>query len=129
MHNCVNNETKTLYFGYGGIRVSATGNVISFQGIAPPVGAGNIIFDCNGGDMLKVGDWEYTGSGIFIALKDLDEVNLLRDLLTKVECNEHGTFTFKEVTFDFTSYDPASIRIVRAGIDLAALGVVRLIAC
>ena len=126
MTDCVNMETKTCIFGYGGIRVVPFLQTIQFQEIKPPQGAGTTILDENGN---KIGDWEYTGNNLCIKFDTVAEVKEVLELLSETEKNQGGSFVFKGVTFDFTTYHQASMRAVKAGVELVKLDIIRLIAC
>ena len=110
MTDCVNRETRTCVFGYGGVRVEYVANTILFEGIKPPVGAGTHIFDKDNGQ--KVGDWEYTGHVVRIELCSMAEVETLHNLLSEVEANYGGSFEFKGITLDFTHYKQISMDVV-----------------
>ena len=45
MNDYVNIETKTCFFGYGGIQVSTFFQSLILKGIKPPMGAGTRIID------------------------------------------------------------------------------------
>lgn len=122
----VNMETKTCIFGYGAIRVKPILQYVEFYGIKPPMGAGTHILDENGN---KIGDWEYTGSKLSILFNTMAEVREIRSLLSKIEDNQGGSFTFKGITFDFTAYEQASMNIVKSAMEHVALSITRLIAC
>lgn len=126
MTDCVNMETKTCIFGYGGIKVGVILQMIEFKGIKPPVGTGTKIFDKEGN---KIGNWEYTGSRLNILFDTMTEIKTVCDLLSEIEKNQGGSFTFKGITFDFARYEQASMDIVKSVMEDVKLGVLRLIAC
>lgn len=126
MTDCVNMETKTCIFGYGGIRVEAIMQYLQFKGIKPPMGAGTRILDDNGN---KIGEWEYTGSKLHILFNTMTEIKTMCDLLIEIEKNKGGSFTFKGVTFDFWVYEQASMDIVKSAMEKVKLSMTRLIAC
>ena len=110
MINCVDTETKTCFFGYGGIKVDANVRYLALYGIKPPVGAGTRILDNLG---QKIGDWEYTGNNFLICFTSYEEANRVNNCLKEVEKNQGGTFKVDDITFDFTKYEQASVDIVR----------------
>lgn len=126
MTDCVNMETKTCIFGYGGIRVKSIMQYIYFKGIKPPMGAGTRILDDNGN---KIGDWEYTGSELHILFNTMTEIKMVCDLLDEIEKNQGGAFFFNGITFDFTRYEQASMNIVQSAMENVKLNMTRLIAC
>jgi hypothetical protein len=119
-------ETKTCIFGYGGIQVSTMMQMIVFKGIKPPMGAGTRILDKEGN---KIGDWEYTGSTLTVLFDTMTEIKTVCDLLSEIEKNQGGSFTFKGITFDFTRYEQASMNIVKTGMGKVKIGLTRLMAC
>jgi hypothetical protein len=126
MTDYVNTETKTCIFGYGGIRVKSVMQYIYFYGIRPPVGAGTYILDEEGN---KIGDWDYTGSKLNVLFNTAEEVHTVNNLLNEIEENQGGSFTFKGITFDFTTYEQASMNIMKSAMELVTLALMRLIAC
>ena len=126
MIDYVNTETRTCVFGYGAIRVVPFLQTIKFQEIKPPQGAGTRILDENGN---KIGDWEYTGNQLSIMFSTLTEIKELLELLSEIEKNQGGSFTFKDITFDFTTYHQASMRAVKSSVELVKFDIIRLMAC
>lgn len=126
MIDYVNMETNTCIFGYGGIRVKPVMQYIHFYGIKPPVGAGTYILDENGN---KIGDWEYTGSKLNVLFNTTEEIHTVNNLLSEIEKNKGGSFTFKGITFDFTTYEQASMNIMKSAMEHVTFALMRLIAC
>lgn len=126
MIDCVSMETRTCIFGYGGIRVKPVLQTILFQEIKPPQGVGTRILDEDGN---KIGDWEYTGNQLSIMFNTLTEVKEMFNLLSEIEKNQGGSFTFKNVTLDFTTYHQESVRIIKAVLEYIKMNMLRLIAC
>ena len=124
--DCVNMETKTCIFGYGGIQVKTFLQMICFEGIKPPMGAGTRILDEEGN---KIGNWEYTDSELTVLFNTMTEIKTVCDLLSEIEKNQGGSFTFKGITFDFTRYEQASMNIVKAAMENVKLNMLRLMAC
>ena len=124
MTDCVNMETRTCVFGYGGIRVGVRLQMLDFAGIRPPVGAGTQIF---GKDGSKIGDWEYTGSHLGIMFHNMIEIKAVCARLDEIEKNRGGSFTFNGITFDFTKYEQASMDVVKSAMEDVKLNVLRLI--
>lgn len=127
MVDYVDIKTNTCFFGYGGIDVGVIGQTIIFKGIKPPQGAGTKIW--NDGCTEKIGDWEYTGSKISVSLKTMDEIETVCGCLKSVEENQGGSFKIKDVTFDFTKYEQASMNIVKSAIRYARLNMLQIMAC
>lgn len=126
MIDCVNMETKTCFFGHGGIDVGISMQTIHFRGIRPPMGAGTLIREEDG---TKVGDWEHTGGMLSVLFNTMDEAETVCDLLKKVEDNQSGSFEFKGVVFDFTVYKQASMEIVKNAINFVKKNIISLMAC
>jgi hypothetical protein len=119
-------ETKTCFFGYGGVEVDVAMQMIRFRGIKPPVGAGTHIYDENGN---KIGDWEYTGNNLHVLFNTMDEVNNVCDWLKAIEDGQGGLFTFNGVTFDFVKYEQASMEAVKCAMKMIKRNMVLLMAC
>lgn len=126
MNDYVNIETKTCFFGYGGIQVSTLFQSLILKGIKPPMGAGTRIIDHDGN---KIGDWEYTGSRVTILFNNLDEVKEICNMIDYIEDNQGGAFEFKGLTFDFTKYEHASVGILRRGMDMIKKAILLVSAC
>lgn len=120
--DCVNMETKTCIFGYGGIQVKTFLQMICFKGIKPPVGAGTRILDKEGN---KIGDWEYTGSQLNVLFNTMTEIKIMCDLLDEVEKNQGGVFIFKGITFNFVKYEQASMNVVKEGMEKVKFSITR----
>jgi hypothetical protein len=126
MTDCVNMETKTCFFGYGGVHVSVVCQSLRLYGIKPPVGAGTHIYDENGN---KIGDWEHTVNNLYVLFNTMNEVNHVCDLLKAIEDSQGGSFTFKGVTFDFVKYEQASMEVVKSAMEMVRRNMVFLMAC
>ena len=126
MIECVNIDTNTCIFGYGGIDVGVIGQTIIFKGIKPPQGAGTRIWN---NDRTKVGEWEYTGSQISVLFKTMDEIETVCDCLKSIEKNQGGSFKIKDVTFDFMKYEQASMNIVKTAMRDVRLNILQIMAC
>ena len=113
MVNYVNTETNTCIFGYGAIHVSVLGCILKFREIKPPVGNGNLLINEDG---EKVGDWDYTGNQISILFHTLDEIETICDHIKYIEENKKGSFTFKDITFDFMKYTEESMNAFKKDI-------------
>ena len=124
--DCVNMKTKTCVFGYGGIHVSVLMQRIECYSIKPPLGAGTKILDKDGN---KIGDWEYTGNQLNVLFNTITEFKEMCSLLSEIETNKGGTFTFKGITFDFTKYEQESMNIVKQAMRFVELNFIRLMAC
>ena len=125
--DCVNMETKTCMFGYGGIDISVINQTIIFKGIKPPQGAGTRIW--NESCTKKIGEWEYTGSKLSITFKSMDDVELMSKWLNDIELALCGTTYFNGVTLDFTKYEQASMNVVKTAMKDVRLNMLQLIAC
>lgn len=125
MTDYVNMETKTCFFGYGGIAVETFFQILILKGIKPPMGAGTRIFD-NG---TKIGEWEHTGSKLSMLFNTLNEAQKFCNMLDDIENNKGGSFEFKEVVFDFTTYEQASVRIIREAMENVRRGILLSLAC
>ena len=125
--DCVNTETNTCIFGYGGIDVGVINQTIIFKGIKPPQGAGTKIW--NDGCTEKIGDWGYTGSKLSITFKSMDDVELISKWLNDIELALCGTTYFNGITLDFTKYEQASMNVVKSAMKYVRLNMLQLIAC
>lgn len=126
MTDYVNMETKTCFFGYGGIAVATFFQILILKGIKPPMGAGTQIIDYNG---TKIGDWEHTGSKLNVLFNTLDETQEVCNMLDDIENNKGGSFEFKGVVFDFTTYEQASVKALREAMKNVKRGIVLSLAC
>ena len=126
MINCVNTETKTAIFGYGGIKVDVSIYRLGLYGIRPPVGAGTQILDSNG---EKIGDWEYTGEHFIICFGTYEEANRMFRYLDNVEKNQGGVFQYDGITFDFTWYRQASMDVVKKAMRFIIGNFLQVMAC
>ena len=126
MTDCVNMETKTCFFGYGGIDVSLVGRMIAFKGIKPPLGAGTQIWNKDGN---KIGDWEFTGHDLCILFNTIDEINDMFNALKEIEECKHGSFTIKDVTLNFVEYKQVSMDIVKQAMHYVKRNMILLTAC
>ena len=126
MTDYVNMETKTCFFGYGGIAVEAFFQCLILKGIKPPMGAGTQIVDDNGN---KIGEWEHTGNRLSVVFNTLDEVQEVCNILDDIKNNKGGSFEFKGVIFDFTTYEQASVRVLREAMERVRKGIIFSLAC
>lgn len=126
MTDCVNIETKTCIFGYGGIDIGIDMQALVFMGIKPPVGAGTQIWEKDG---TKIGNWEFTGSRLYVMFSTMDEVNAVCEHLNAIEAENGGSFVFKGVTFDFTAYMQESMEVVKSAMALVKRNILYLMAC
>lgn len=118
-------ETNTCVFGCGGIAVVAELYMIVFREIKPPMEVGYTL-SRNG---EKIGDWEFTGNSLYVELHTLDEVQILHDLLRNVEDNHGDLFEFKNVIFDFTTYNQKSVDVVKGAANRVMTEMLRCMAC
>ena len=119
-------EIKKVVFGYGAIRFSVCGQVLTLIEIKPPVGAGTRILDDN---YEKIGDWEDTGRRISIMFNNFEEVKECEHWLDQIEAGNLRSFVFKDVLFDYTTFHESGLAIMRRGLDLVKLGLCMLSAC
>lgn len=126
MNDCVNMETKTCFFGYGGIIVDGFFQSMKLIGIKPPLGTGSKFKDSYGN---KIGDWEYTGSILTIEFNNLKEIQELYIMLDYIDTKKGGSFKFKEVVFNFTTYEKVSVEIVRSVVDMIKRSIISVSAC
>jgi hypothetical protein len=119
-------DIKKVIFGYGAIRFSATGRVLSLIEIKPPVGPGGQVLTADG---QKVGEWEDTGRRIDIMFKDFDEVKECERWLDQIEAGNLKSFVYKNVHFDFTKFHESALDLMRLGLKWVYLGICQLLAC
>lgn len=119
-------ELKKVVFGYGAIRFKTAMQVLYLIEIKPPVGPGTIILDDN---YNKIGTWEDTGRQISIMFNSFAEVEACEQLLDQVESGALKSFTFKGITFDYTTFHESGLALMRRGLDLVKLGICMLSAC
>ena len=126
MINCVNTETKTAIFGYGGVKIDVCNRQLGLYGIKPPVGAGTKILDDLG---QKIGDWEYTGENLLIWFTSYEDANRVFHCLKEIENTKGGTFKFNDITFDFTRYEQASMDLVKQAMNFIIKNFLVCMAC
>lgn len=126
MTDYINMETKTCFFGYGGIAIYNCFQFLILKSIKPPLGAGTMLI---GPDRTKIGNWEYTGSKLSIRFNTLDEVREVCNMLNDIESNNGGSFEFKGIVFDFTTYEQESIIVLRKVMERVRNSIVLSMAC
>ena len=128
MIDFVDMKSKTCIFGYGGVKISIPGQVILFEGITPPMGAGAEILDKNGVTTVKVGNWEFTGSKLMIVFDSLSDIQNISENLDKIEKAQGGSFEFKDITLDFNVYKQESMDVVKSAVKWAKYNIISLMA-
>ena len=129
MTDCVDMKTNTCIFGYGGIDIGIINTTIVFKGITPFRIAGSRIWEYMDLVLTKVGDWEYTGSEIFVSFKTIDEIKALSEELNKIETNRYGCCKFNGITFNFKEYKQESMNVVKSAINHVRLNILLPMAC
>ena len=71
----------------------------------------------------------YTGRRLCVEFRSIDEVEMLIRCLKKVDENCEREFTFGGVTFDFTTYNAQSVKVVRHAAELVMNNLIGLLAC
>lgn len=127
VRDCVDVNTKTCFFGYGGVQVSVMNFIIRFKGVKPPIGAGNPLW--NKDDGTKIGEWEWTGSELSVHFVSLEELKMFANQLKEVEKKQMGSFEFKGITIDFTHYAQESMDIISDAVGYVRMNMLQVMAC
>jgi hypothetical protein len=127
MFDYVDEKHKICTFGYGGIEVGRICNILTLKGIKPKQKVGAYLFDVD--NQEKIGNWEYTGSQLYITFNTIDEIDTFFDRLDDIENNEGGAFNVNGITLDFINYNKESVDVLRSFIPRIRLSIIRLIAC
>ncbi len=122
----VDTETKTCYFGYAGVGVSESIHSIIFREINKLEKPGTVLISSDG---TKNGDWEYTENVLQVSFDTINELKTFSSQIEKIEENQGGIFTFKDITFDFTLYSPDSIEVIKHHIKGLLTFMIRPLAC
>ena len=123
----VDKKNKICLFGHGAIDISVTmGTSIQLREITPPMNAGTHIWTDNG---ESIGDWCYTGNNIFITVSTLDEIETIMEHLNTIENDCGGSFKFKDVVFDFTTYSQSSLNVVKSTLERVLRNMISVMAC
>jgi len=113
-------KTKTLYFGYGDIAVGNTTIALRFRQFEPSMEVGADIID---------GEMNFTSNGINIYLCSYAEVECLERLLDKMTGRDFFYFIFKEWTFNFANWNPKSIEVIKAHLNIVKNNMLAPMAC
>lgn len=116
-------NARTIEFGKGTVGVGSipSQSTILFYQLESPQKVGDHVTE----------DAEYTGSRAYIKL-DAESYNQFCKLLDLVENNvqeRKQPFEFKSYWFDFSQYDPKSIKVCRQQATRAISGYLRMLAC
>ena len=108
-----------IYFGYGSVAVGPFGNSLRVLHIKPPQPIGKRVIS---------NDVEIIGKPIHIPFKKISEIHELHALLSSVDKYEHKRFVFKGCVFDFSNYNPDSVKTVRENLDRVKRNLIFLLA-
>ena len=127
MFDYVDEKHRICMFGYGAIDTGIIGSTIVFKGIKPPQGAGTQIWneDCT----AKIGNWEYTGSTLYMHIRSMNDISIIENHIKTIEENHGGSFDFDNITMDFSHYSEDSIRVFKSAVMGVYYYMLRLIAC
>ena len=127
MFEYVDEKHKICMFGYGAINISVIGCRMIFKGIKPPQGAGTLIWSDD--RAIKIGNWEYTGSLLYICIRSMNDIITIQNQIQTIEENHGGSFNFDNITLDFSYYSPESIQLFKNGLELVSYNILPGIAC
>lgn len=120
----IDTNSKTIYFGHGDILiVSGTGSIITFYEIKDNLEPGQKLNPEQAETYLEPST-KYIG----MWFKNLDELMEFKRQLTELDQNASTSFEYKGYTFDFSTYNKASIEALYTHIDKARLHFICLMA-
>ena len=121
----VNFHTKTLYFGYGDIAVGNTMISLNFTEFEPPVEVGTVITD----DLINEVGLKYTSDSVNIHICSYEEAQLLEGALDRINGKDVVLFKFKDWVFNFVTYDPKSIEVIKKHLKVVRSNLLMCSAC
>ena len=118
-------QNNIVYFGYGDVIVSNKTIGLCFRAIDTQVEIGQIISQ----EYLYDNNIEFSTDYINLFLRDLQEMDALETLLKQVDGRNFARFTFKDVTLDFSNYNPESVKMVLDKLEMVKCNLLQTIAC
>ena len=118
-------QNNIVYFGYGNVIVSNKTIGLCFREIDTQVEIGQIISQ----EYLYDNNIEFSTDYINLFLRDLQEMDALETLLKQVDGRNFARFTFKDVTLDFSNYNPESVKMVLDKLEMVKCNLLQTIAC
>ena len=118
-------QNNIVYFGYGDIIVNNRIIGLCFRAIDTQLEIGQIISQ----EYLYNNNVEYSTDYINLFLRDLQEMDALETLLKQVDGRNFAKFTFKDVTLDFSNWNPKSVETVLDNLGVVKCNLLQTIAC
>ena len=118
-------QNNIVYFGYGDVIVNNRTIGLCFRAIDTQVEIGQIVTQ----EYLYDNNIEFSTDYINLFLRDLQEILTLENLLKQVDGKNFAKFTFKDVTLDFSNYNPESVKMVLGNLEVVRCNLLPTIAC
>ena len=118
-------QNNIVYFGYGDVIVNNRTIGLCFRAIDTQVEIGQIVSQ----EYLYDNNIEFSTDYINLFLWDLQEIQTLENLLKQVDDKNFAKFTFKDVTLDFSNYNPESVKMVLGNLEAVRCNLLPTIAC
>lgn len=118
-------QNNIVYFGYGDVIVNNRVIGLCFRAIDTQVEIGQIISQ----EYLYDNNIEFSTDYINLFLRDLQEMDALENLLKQIDGRNFAKFTFKDVTLDFSNYNPESVKMVLGNLEVVKCNLLQTIAC
>lgn len=118
-------QNNIVYFGYGNVIVSNRTIGLCFRGIDTQVEIGQHVSQ----EYLYDNNIEFSMDYINLFLRDLQEMDALENLLKQIDGRNFAKFTFKDVTLDFSNYNPESVKMVLGNLEVVKCNLLQTIAC
>ena len=118
-------QNNIVYFGYGDVITNNRTIGLCFRAIDTQVEIGQPISQ----EYLYNNNIEYSTDYINLFLRDLQEMLTLQNLLEQVDARIINKFTFKDVTLDFSKYNPKSVETVLDNLEVVKCNLLQTIAC
>ena len=118
-------QNNIVYFGYGNVLTNNKTIGLCFRGIGAQVEIGKHVSQ----EYLYDNNIEYSTDYINLFLRDFQEIDTLETILKQVDGKNFAKFTFKDVTLDFSNYNPESVKIVLDNLEVVRCNLLQTIAC
>ena len=118
-------QNNIVYFGYGDVITNNRTIGLCFRAIDTQVEIGQPISQ----EYLYNNNIEYSTDYINLFLRDFQEMQMLELLLKQIDGRNFAKFTFKDVTLDFSNYNPDSVKTVLDNLEVVKCNLLQTIAC
>lgn len=118
-------QNNIVYFGYGDVIVNNRTIGLCFRALDTQVEIGHIISQ----EYLYNNNIEFSTDYINLFLRDLQEMQTLENLLKQIDGRNFAKFTFKDVTLDFSRYNPKSVETVLDNLEVVKCNLLQTVAC